>query len=116
SPFRPVLYLIVWAAVSTLVFAHADRHHRFVFIKEVSQSVTPGRGTPAPPRPSFNPFIYSIDTLVPIVDFNQKKSWIIDPMRNTYGALLVFNTFFGWMMTTLFAAGVTGLLRTGRAE
>jgi hypothetical protein len=30
--------------------------------------------------------------------------------------LLVFNTFFGWLMTTLFAAGVSGLLQTGKDE
>ena len=30
------------------------------------------------------------------------------------GALLMFNTFFGWLMTTLFVAGVSGLIRTNR--
>jgi hypothetical protein len=30
------------------------------------------------------------------------------------GVLLIFNTFFSRLMTTLFAAGVTGLLRTAR--
>jgi hypothetical protein len=29
---------------------------------------------------------------------------------------LVFNTFFGWLMTTLFAAGVSGLLQAGKDE
>jgi hypothetical protein len=95
---------------------------------------------PATPRVTFNALIYSLDTLIPIVDFNQKKNWIVEPLspqsalaRQTpsrwydvvsdlwrdvplwgAGSLLFFNTFFGWLMTTLFAAGVTGLLRTPR--
>jgi hypothetical protein len=30
--------------------------------------------------------------------------------------LLFFNTFFGWLMTSLFVAGLGGLLRSGREE
>jgi hypothetical protein len=87
----------------------------------------------------FNAIVYAVDTLVPIVDLGQKKNWTVttlssisdDPNeRVTYweeffriwqtfpnqfiALLLIFNTFFGWFMTTLFAAGVSGLLRTAR--
>jgi hypothetical protein len=93
------------------------------------------------PRIAFNAIIYSIDTLVPIVDLNQKKNWTIaslssharEPagffgwrgeMRSVWrtlpnrllGNLLIFNTFFGWLMTTFIAAGVSGLLRIGNAD
>ena len=117
----------------------------------VSSSSSPIQARAPAPRVTFNAFTYAIDTLVPIVDFNQRKNWVVEPLtaltdryRNkppqvsgeansvrTYlydfpldvwrdiplwgaGALFVFNTFFGWLMTTLFAAGVTGLLRTAR--
>ena len=71
---------------------------------------------------------------------NQKKNWVVDPLTRYSGAqasqkvglfgsayplwstapdrpaalLVIVNTFFGWLMTTLFAAGVTGFLRRGR--
>jgi len=31
-----------------------------------------------------------------------------------FGIFLIFFTFFGWLMTTLFAAGITELLRIGK--
>jgi hypothetical protein len=93
-------------------------------------------------RPRFNALLYSVDTLLPIVDFNQKKSWTVETIgdapklpppapisyaesfdqvwyslpRPGASLLLVVNTFFGWLMTTLFAAGISGLLPSGREE
>jgi hypothetical protein len=84
--------------------------------------------------------IYALDTLIPIVDLNQKKNWVVEPLslqsssaRHKWdwreiptdlwkdipplwsaGALVFFNTFFGWLMTTLFVAGVSGLVRRTR--
>ena len=55
--------------------------------------------------------VYAVDTLVPIVDLQQKKNWLLKTPNWKLESLLIFNTFFGWLMTTLFAAGVTGLLR-----
>jgi hypothetical protein len=145
SPFRPVLIVLAWALVSAVLFGVAYKHNRIVAAKDnqyipVSSSSSSIQAPAPVPRVTFNAFIYAIDTLVPIVDFNQKKNWVVEPLsveansvRSTVshwydflldlwrdiplwgaGALLIFNTFFGWLMTTLFAAGVTGLLRTAR--
>ena len=90
-------------------------------------------------RIPFNAIVYAVDTLVPIVDLNQKKNWTVTALssfsgepnkrlsyweefgkvletfpNNCFALLLIFNTFFGWFMTTLFAAGVSGLLRTAK--
>src|SRR5262249_334445 len=128
SPFRPVLILIAWAVVSAVVFQMAYDRNQII------------AGRDNQPIPTFNALVYAVDTLVPIVDLNQKKSWTIKslgvPPINAAGQgtgwletikvvwrsrpdwgpglLLIFNIFFGWLMTTLFAAGVTGLLRTGK--
>lgn len=90
--------------------------------------------------PEFNSLIFAIDALLPIVDFNQKKDWTVNPISSSGAhdpagsigafkafcwvwrqiperwapALLIFNTFFGWLMTTLFVAGISGLIRTSR--
>jgi hypothetical protein len=113
SPFRPVLFLAIWVLLSSAIFCVAFEQGRII-------------STTTPPS-AFEPILYSVDTLVPIVDFNQKKNWTIEstawpeaghawPALPDWLApsLLVFNTFFGWLMTTLFAAGISGLLRTGK--
>jgi hypothetical protein len=140
SPFRPVAYLLIWAAVSALVFQKAYEDNLFVPGKdnEISSAASPATVSP---RVGFDALVYAVDTLVPIVDLNQKKNWIVssagaqnrppgerqgwcDAIEDVWrtrpgwnaGSLLIFNTFFGWLLTTLFAAGVTGLLRTGKEE
>jgi hypothetical protein len=145
SPFRPVYFVLAWALVSAVVFGVAYKDNRIVATKDnqhipVSSSSSSIQAPAPVPRVTFNEVIYAIDTLIPIVDFNQKKNWVVEPLsleansvRSTVshwydflldlwrdiplwgaGALLIFNTFFGWLMTTLFVAGVTGLLRTTR--
>jgi hypothetical protein len=44
--------------------------------------------TPPPnshPRIQFNAAVFAVDTLVPIVDLNQKKNWVVDPLSRTWG-------------------------------
>jgi len=60
----------------------------------------------------FNPLVYAIDTLVPLVDLNQKKNFEF----TRPSGLLIFNSFFGWAMTTFLAAGVSGLAKRGGEE
>lgn len=127
SKFRPIWILVVWIIFSAFCFeaAYQDR------------AIVPSSSDAT--RVRFNALIYAIDTLVPIVDFNQKKNWIIEPLSAQSRAahiggstwcdsigvlcqfpdrgasfLVFFNTFFGWVMTTFFAAGISGLLRTSR--
>jgi hypothetical protein len=147
EPFRPVLFVLAWSVVSAYMFqvgydghqivASADNLEKSAVTK--SGATGPAAGNPDPtPRVAFNAIVYALDTLVPIVDLNQKKNWIVSPTRSAtqdpvpglgvreeiervwqaspkcgLGLLYIFNTFFGWLMTTLFAAGVTGLLVTG---
>jgi len=133
SPFRPVLILGGWALICAFLFEIAFEHRKLVSIRDLQAvSQTQKESIPESPKVAFNPVIYAIDTLVPIVDLNQKRNWIVNPLSSrphspddragwrgvwdsrphATGILIVFNTFFGWLMTTLFAAGITGLLRT----
>ncbi len=84
--------------------------------------------------PAFNFWVYSIDTFIPLVDLQQSKYWLPNAkMGNTYesiiklkfinptwmqiksgGAIRVYLWFhiaFGWILTTLFVVGLTGLVR-----
>jgi hypothetical protein len=141
SPFRPLLALLMVALLSTWAFQRTYDSCGFVYAKDLSSPPTCPKTTqiaqaPVPQIPAFNALIYAIDTLVPIVDLNQKKNWVLNrssqlkpsgandlwhlaietwqnlPKLFSVSTLIMFNTFFGWVMTTLFAAGVTGLTRT----
>ncbi len=142
--FRPIIILAVWVALSATVFELAYDYGKIVQFKESKNSASiPGQSGTATaskknmPVPQFNSLVFAIDTLVPIVDLNQKKNWTVNPISASgvhdpagsaglseaidlvkrqwpdWGAalLLIFNTFFGWLMTTLFVAGVSGLIR-----
>jgi hypothetical protein len=130
SRFRPIWILVAWGLFSGVCFEAAYQRRGFVW------------NASDPPRVTFNSLVYAIDTLVPIVDLNQKKHWIVEPLSVQSrlihegdrdlssevvgtlrqipdwgaGLLVFFNTFFGWALTTFFAAGISGLLRTGRED
>ena len=74
--------------------------------------------------PKFQAFVYSLDTFLPIVDLNQKGYWlpnanhgdnVIPGVRFRWGGLLRIyfwvHIIFGWILTTLWVAGFTGLVR-----
>jgi hypothetical protein len=74
--------------------------------------------------PKFQAFVYSLDTLLPIVDLKQKGYWlpnankgenVIQGIRFRWGGLLRIylwvHILFGWVLTTLWVAGFTGIVR-----
>lgn len=78
--------------------------------------------------PKFNMLIYSLETFVPIVKLKLEEYWIPDANRGpvllrfdrfpllTIGGLLRcylwFHILAGWVLTTLWVAGFTGLLKS----
>lgn len=86
-------------------------------------AVDPQRAAPRH-YPKFSAVMYSLDTFLPIVDFGQKAYWMPNPNR---GAVWMFgltsgwflrlylwgHIAFGWLLTTLVVAGITGLVKTG---
>jgi hypothetical protein len=108
SPFRPVVFVLGWAVVSGTLFkwVHDTRlpdGERAMHAISVADHVT------------FNWFFYALDTLVPFVDFGQKKRFIIDPMWSPGGALFLLNTILGYAAASFLAAGLSGLVRIGKS-
>ena len=82
-------------------------------------------GTQAMPDeyPDFNPLVYSIDSFVPFVDLHQEDYWLPNANHSCKlgdytlpcGALLRtyhwLHISMGWILATLFAVGLTGLVR-----
>jgi hypothetical protein len=56
----------------------------------------------------WNPFLFTLDLLVPIVDFGNKNRWALPGMSQWFAAALIAA---GWLLATTVAAGLTRLLR-----
>ncbi|WP_157440568.1 hypothetical protein [Actinokineospora inagensis] len=56
----------------------------------------------------WNPVLYTLDLLVPIVDFGHKNRWTVDGFSQWIGAVFIA---LGWILATTVAAGITRMLR-----
>ncbi|GLZ37502.1 hypothetical protein [Actinokineospora sp. NBRC 105648] len=56
----------------------------------------------------WNPVLYTLDLLVPIVDFGHKNKWAIGGAAQWISAVLIA---LGWILATTVAAGITRMLR-----
>src|SRR6266849_2339871 len=75
-------------------------------------------GNPPPYYPRFSPLVYSLDTFLPIISFGQKDHWMPNPNTGRWGYWLrvyqwIFHVGLGWVLTTLFVAGLTSIVRSG---
>ncbi len=92
--YRPALagvWLIVLTLLGTLVFS-ANEPHRS----------EPGRGGPA-----FNATIYTLDLLLPIIDFGQEKAFVSAGGLQWFAYVLIA---LGWLLATALVAGLTRVL------
>jgi hypothetical protein len=67
-----------------------------------------------PNYPRFQALAYSLDAFLPIVDLHQESFWLPDagkPWGATLWLYLRLHILAGWVFSTLFVSGVTGLVR-----
>jgi hypothetical protein len=92
KPMRALLCLAVLLFAGTLVFA-------------VMPEPTEAN---ADDNLVWNPFLYTLDHLVPIVDFGHKNRWHFNSALQWFSAALIA---CGWILATTVAAGLTRMLR-----
>lgn len=65
--------------------------------------------------PEFNPFMYSLDVLLPVLEIGQKAHWRPDPSKPN-GSFTLYYYFFqsvvGWALSLLAVAGFSGLVKS----
>jgi len=65
--------------------------------------------------PEFNPWFYSLDTLLPVLDLGQKSFWRPDPDGRS-GTVAInyfyFQAIVGWALSLLAVAGFSGLVKS----
>lgn len=86
-PLRAAAWLVTLLAIGTVAFG---LHHPRAFEPDKA--------------PPFNAFVYSLNLLLPIVDFGQSKAY--DP-RGFYQWLSYALTAAGWILATTIVAGIT---------
>ena len=59
--------------------------------------------------PRFNPFVYTLDHLLPIVDLGQRRAYV--PVQEWQQWLSYALIILGWILATTIAAGITRALR-----
>jgi hypothetical protein len=87
------IWLAVLAIAGTPVFSRAYSHHLF---------------RPAANAPAFHPLIYTLDTLLPIINCGQKNAWTPTGWALRCSWLL---TAAGWVLTTAAVAALTGIFK-----
>lgn len=92
KPMRALLCLAVLLLAGTLVFS---------LMPEPDEANSDDRLT-------WNPFLYTLDHLVPVADFGHKNKWQVDGGLQWFSAGLIAS---GWILATTVAAGLTRMLR-----
>lgn len=90
-----VWLLLAWM-IGTLAFSFAQHHGQLTAAKRPTE------------LQHFNPLVYSIDVLLPIVNLGQDGGWIPHRLAALCYWLL---TLVGWILTTAVVAGLTGVLK-----
>jgi hypothetical protein len=90
------LWLLGLLAVGATVFAWA-------YPGEMALAKKPGD-----PLPAFQPWIYSLDVLLPVVNLHQEEFWIPQGVARWWAW---FSILAGWLLTTVVVAAISGLLR-----
>jgi len=127
----PLFWFPFFITIGTGVFNCADRVSA---IKPAKREVLADQkyvksGPPQENYPIFDSLLYSVDLLIPIISLNQKSNWLATHAKEycsfpIYGAtweIYVSGRFyqlytgthqvFGWILTSLLVAGLTGLVK-----
>ncbi|TFE69351.1 hypothetical protein A7Q09_05520 [Methylacidiphilum sp. Yel] len=103
-PWQSLWWILGSVSTSTFLFQRARRRGLIV----------PADPSKNPPHAVFQPLAYALETFIPLLDFEQKKFWVPDatkPMERYLRRYLWVYKSLGWILFTLFAAGVSGLVQ-----
>jgi hypothetical protein len=101
-PARALIPLAVLALIGSVLFLFASQHPDP--LHPVLHAAKPG----SPEQPAFNSFRYTMDLLLPVVNFKQRDSFIAEG----WAAWASFGfTFAGWLLAAIVVAGLSGVFK-----
>jgi hypothetical protein len=135
-PLRALVGLVILVLVGWGVFAAAHSARAMVPIDERAYQLFKTSGTTPPHYQPLNPFVYSLEDSLPLVKLGQTDRWQPDPTPGSHNSsspglgagmadppsvsaltcklLFAFQrlqVLLGWILATLFVAGVTGIVQ-----
>jgi hypothetical protein len=110
--WRVLWFIVGFVGLGTIIFNSGHRKGAIVPIdRDKSEHTKP-----------FNPFVFSLEAFLPLVDLNQAKYWSPDPDRyrrkfdsgfaQYVRCYLWVHNVAGWFFTSMLVAGITGLARS----
>lgn len=122
-PGRAIVALLLLWALGWLIYSRGYQSGAIVPAEQEAYiSFAATRQLP-PQYPRFSPLIYSLENSVPFLKFDQTGKWLPEPENwssspsrgHTVPCLLTWflrgQIMLGWLLATLFVAGVSGLVR-----
>jgi hypothetical protein len=136
-PLRALLGLLILVAIGWGVYAGAAAHKAMTPKEEKAYAYFKQNGTPPSHYEPFSPVVFSLENSLPLVKLGQTDYWQPDPSPNfhptaapvgnapqaagpsanrdgKWSLLFVFlrlQVLLGWILATLFIAGVTGIVQ-----
>jgi hypothetical protein len=112
APLRGLVILILAAALGGLFFAHVAPPEAVKPTRPPSGSTVTSKSCDADVYPCFNPYVYSIDSLLPLIGLKQRDHWTPDFETSRMTAAVTWGlNALGWVVGLLVVAGFTSLLR-----
>lgn len=132
APHRAFVGMLAFILLGSGVFYWADKNHLMSEVEEHDKISEVD-------YPKFDAFLYSLDTFLPIIDLRLKGYWLPNANKDVTNAkvadserggsvsgvwsskfhagdmvraYLTIHMIFGWILTTLWVAGFTGLVRS----
>jgi predicted acyltransferase (DUF342 family) len=112
-PLRALWLALLIIALGVGCFGWGSRVKLMTPVKKSGFMTTDSYGNPqlSEDYPRFYSIMYSIDLFVPLVDLHQANYWM--PTGNLFlSCYMWFHIVAGWVLSTLFVVGLTGVLKT----
>ena len=120
-PLRALAGLLILVLVGWGIFAHASSAGAIVPKDQTAYAAFKASGHAPAYYAPLSPLVYSIENALPLVKLGQIENWQPDPSPSGQDSLLSkprllfgfqrLQVLLGWMLATLFVAGVTGIVQ-----
>ncbi|MGE4293719.1 MAG: hypothetical protein AB7E32_16095 [Desulfovibrio sp.] len=129
SPLRTFVWMLAFIILGWFIFHHAHDADLMAKLQEssIQQNKTTTATFASDPYPEFSSLFYSLDSFVPLVDLHQETYWMpnvnmgaeyglgVLPIKMRSGGwlrlYLWIHILMGWILTSLFVVGLTGMMR-----
>jgi hypothetical protein len=121
-PIRALWWIFGFVALGAMLFRFGYHERAITPTEPAAYQCFVRDGEPPPHYPPFNAVIYSLENFLPVVDLHQGLYWRPNPRHGSGGRMrmlsgtvlrwyLWLHILAGWVITPLFAAGLSGLVR-----